>query len=169
MLWELFSKYPTITQFYSTNLKIITYPTFPLGPKAKGFLFKGIYLYHMNPEFERIIRQSGVNSNQLNRPQQRSLPISSRPQQQSEPQSRFHRKFSNKKLMGHQPTIPSPLHVGPLEEGESPGGRIIALQSRGVDDGLKLIYDWTRTQKIDYKEFEDLMAEFTSKILKQIR
>jgi len=70
---------------------------------------------------------------------------------------------------GHQSTIPSPLHVGPLQEIETPSARIIALKNRDVDGGLKLIYDWTRTQKIDYKEFEELMAEFTSRIFKQIR
>lgn len=119
----------------------------------------------MNPEFDRIVRQAGVNPNVFqHQGQSKQLP---RPNDST---PRIRRRFSNKKFMGGgAQKMPSPLHVGPLEEIGTPAGRITALKNKGFDEGLKLIYDWTITKSIDFKEFEDLMAEFTSKLFKQIR
>jgi len=116
----------------------------------------------MNPEFDRIVRQTGVNPNIYNNQRPQMLPRS------NEPAPRPRGRRVNRSIGGSS-TTPTTLRVGPLEEADTTGARIIALQSREIDDGLKLIYEWTRTQKIDYLEFEDLMAEVTSKIVKKIR
>ena len=54
----------------------------------------------------------------------------------------------------------------PLNEYKDPATRLQAINKTDPDRAIKMIFQWTRTGVISYEEFDELIAQFFSRIYK---